>query len=98
VVVVEESLGPEMGRDVDAGMEGAVVWVVAQMLAVGAEAGAGAGAGTGTGAGAGAGAGAEAEAGAGAGVGAGPGPGAQSWGLESLWGSQEETDAVVEGQ
>lgn len=56
VVVVEESLGPEMGRDVDAGMEGAVVWVVAQMLAVGAEAGAGAGAGTGTGAGAGAGA------------------------------------------
>lgn len=24
VVVVEESLGPEMGRDVDAGMEGAV--------------------------------------------------------------------------
>lgn len=39
VVVVEESLGPEMGRDVDAGMEGAVVWVVAQMLAVGAEAG-----------------------------------------------------------
>lgn len=38
VVVVEESLGPEMGRDVDAGMEGAVVWVVAQMLAVGAEA------------------------------------------------------------
>lgn len=59
VVVVEESLGPEMGRDVDAGMEGAVVWVVAQMLAVGAEAGAGAGAGTGTGAGAGAGAGAE---------------------------------------
>lgn len=49
VVVVEESLGPEMGRDVDAGMEGAVVWVVAQMLAVGAEAGAGAGAEAGAG-------------------------------------------------
>ena len=41
---MKEPLGPEMGRDVNAGMEGAVVWVVAQMLAVvvGAEAEAGA--------------------------------------------------------
>lgn len=67
LVLVEESLGPETGRDVDAGMEGAAVWVVAQMLAAGVAAGVAAGA------------------------------AAQSWGLESLWGSQEENGAVVEG-
>lgn len=67
----EGSLGPEMGRDVDAGMKGVAVGVVAQMLVVGV--------------GVGAGGGAEAEL------------GAQSWGLESLWGSQEGSGAVAEG-